>query len=197
MYPSLFEELVENFRKLPGVGKKTAERYAFEFLKWNEEEIEDFINICKDSKKNIKPCTLCGNLAEDDLCDICKDESRDKSVICVVEQVQDLIAMEKTQEYQGVYHVLNGVISPSKGILPEDINIPSLLKRCDETTNEVIIATNPTVEGETTALYLSKILEKKNINATRIAHGIPMGGHLDYADELTLIKALENRKKIK
>ena len=197
MYPSLFEELVENFRKLPGVGKKTAERYAFEFLKWNEEEIQDFINICLDSKKNIKPCTICGNLAEDDLCDICKDENRDKSIICVVEQVQDLIAMEKTQEYLGVYHVLNGVISPSKGILPEDINIPSLLERCNETTNEVIIATNPTVEGETTALYLSKILEKKNVNATRIAHGIPMGGHLDYADELTLIKALENRKKIK
>ena len=105
--------------------------------------------------------------------------------------------MEKTQEYKGVYHVLNGVISPSKGILPEDINIPSLLNRCDENISEVIIATNPTVEGETTALYLSKILEKKNINATRIAHGIPMGGHLDYADELTLIKALENRKKIK
>ena len=197
MYPSLFEELVENFRKLPGVGKKTAERYAFEFLKWNDDEIEDFISICKDSKMNIKPCTICGNLAEDDLCDICKDDIRDKSIICVVEQVQDLIAMEKTQEYQGVYHVLNGVISPSKGILPEDINIPSLLERCDETINEVIIATNPTVEGETTALYLSKILEKKNVNATRIAHGIPMGGHLDYADELTLIKALENRKKIK
>ena len=119
-----------------------------------------------------------------------------KSMICVVEQVQDVVAMEKTQEYRGTYHVLNGVISPSKGILPDDINIPSLIERCDENVSEVIIATNPTVEGETTALYLSKLLEKKNITATRIAHGIPMGGHIDYADERTLIKAMENRKRM-
>ena len=197
MYPSLFEVLVENFRKLPGVGKKTAERYAFEFLKWDLEEIEDFVNICLESKKNLHPCKVCGNLAEHDTCEVCSDTTRDTSIICVVEQVQDLIAMEKTQEYKGVYHVLNGVISPSKGILPEDINIASLIERCNENIKEVIIATNPTVEGETTALYLSKLLEKKEITATRIAHGIPMGGHLDYADELTLIKALENRKKIK
>ena len=193
MYPSLFEELVENFRKLPGVGKKTAERYAFEFLKWNEEEIQDFINICLDSKKNIKPCTICGNLAEDDICDICKDENRDKSVICVVEQVQDLIAMEKTQEYQGVYHVLNGVISPSKGILPEDINIPSLLERCNETTNEVIIATNPTVEGDTTALYIQQILKQTGVKVSRLASGLPVGGDLEYADKLTLARSFRGR----
>lgn len=196
MYPSIFEILVENFRKLPGVGQKTAERYAFQFLKWNQEEIDDFIQVCLDAKKNLHPCKVCGNLAENDLCDICLDDSRDKSMICVVEQVQDVIAMEKTQEYKGTYHVLNGVISPSKGILPDDINIPSLIERCDENVSEVIIATNPTVEGETTALYLSKLLEKKNITATRIAHGIPMGGHIDYADERTLIKAMENRKRI-
>ena len=195
MYPPLFEVLIENFRKLPGVGQKTAERYAFEFLKWNQEEIEDFITTCLESKKNLHSCKVCGNLAEGDLCEICKDENRDTSIICVVEQVQDLMAMEKTQEFNGLYHVLHGVISPSKGILPEDINIPSLIDRCNDSIQEVIIATNPTIEGETTALYLSKLLEKKNINVTRIAHGIPMGGHLDYADELTLIKALENRKK--
>lgn len=196
MYPSLFEILVENFRKLPGVGQKTAERYAFEFLKWNEDEIEDFVHTCVEAKKNLHPCEKCGNLAEDELCDICKDTSRDQTTICVVEQVQDLIAMEKTQEYRGTYHVLNGVISPSKGILPDDINIDSLIERCKGDINEVILATNPTVEGETTALYLSKLLERNNIHATRIAHGIPMGGHIDYADERTLIKAMENRKKM-
>lgn len=196
MYPPLFESLVDSLRKLPGVGQKTAERYAFEYLKWSQEEIDEFIQVCMLAKKKIHPCKICGNLAEDELCEVCKDTNRDFSTICVVEQVQDLIAMEKTQEYKGVYHVLNGVISPTKGILPDDINIASLLERCDDSISEVIIATNPTVEGETTALYLSKLLEKKNINITRIAHGLPMGGHLDYADELTLIKAMENRKKI-
>lgn len=196
MYPALFETLVESFRKLPGVGQKTAERYAFEFLKWDQEEIDEFLKACSLAKKNLHTCKICGNLAEDELCEVCKDTTRDASTICVVEQVQDLIAMEKTHEYKGVYHVLNGVISPSKGILPDDINIDSLIKRCDDTISEVIIATNPTVEGETTALYLSKLLEKKNIQATRIAHGLPMGAHLDYADEMTLIKAMENRKKM-
>lgn len=196
MYPALFETLVESFRKLPGVGQKTAERYAFEFLKWDQEEIDEFLKACSLAKKNLHTCKICGNLAEDELCEVCKDNTRDTSTICVVEQVQDLIAMEKTHEYKGVYHVLNGVISPSKGILPDDINIDSLIKRCDDTISEVIIATNPTVEGETTALYLSKLLEKKNIQATRIAHGLPMGAHLDYADEMTLIKAMENRKKM-
>ena len=196
MYPTLFETLVESFRKLPGVGQKTAERYAFEFLKWDQEEIDEFLKACSIAKKNLHTCKICGNLAEDELCEVCKDTTRDTSTICVVEQVQDLIAMEKTHEYKGVYHVLNGVISPSKGILPDDINIDSLIKRCDDTISEVIIATNPTVEGETTALYLSKLLEKKSIQATRIAHGLPMGAHLDYADEMTLIKAMENRKKM-
>ena len=196
MYPALFETLVESFRKLPGVGQKTAERYAFESLKWDQEEIDEFLKACSLAKKNLHTCKICGNLAEDELCEVCKDTTRDASTICVVEQVQDLIAMEKTHEYKGVYHVLNGVISPSKGILPDDINIDSLIKRCDDTISEVIIATNPTVEGETTALYLSKLLEKKNIQATRIAHGLPMGAHLDYADEMTLIKAMENRKKM-
>ena len=166
-------------------------------MNWNQEEVDHFIQTCATAKQKIHHCAICGNLSEEENCEICKDDARDTSTICVVEQVQDLIAMEKTQEYKGLYHVLGGVISPSKGILPEDINLQALIDRCNENVKEVILATNPTVEGETTALYISKLLEKKEINTTRIAHGIPMGGHLDYADELTLIKAMENRKQIK
>lgn len=196
MYPKKFEALVDSLRKLPGVGNKTAERYAFEVLDWNEEELENFITSFQEIKDGIRICENCGNLAEDDHCLVCEDSTRDHNIICVVQSPRDVIAMEKTREYSGVYHVLNGVISTSKGILPEDINIHSLLERINEDTKEIIIATNPTVEGETTALYLSKLLEKYNVNVTRIAHGLPMGGHLDYADELTLIKAMEGRKKM-
>lgn len=197
MYPKTFEELVECYRKLPGVGLKTAERYAFQTIEWDEESIDSFINTLSNIKKGISKCKICGNLSEGELCDICKDPGRNRHVICVVQSAKDVIAMEKTKEYSGVYHVLNGLISTSKGILPEDINIEGLLKRITEETKEIIIATNPTVEGETTALYLSKLLEQfPNASVTRIAHGLPMGGHLDYADELTLIKALEGRKKI-
>ncbi|MEG0274209.1 recombination mediator RecR [Amedibacillus sp. YH-ame10] len=196
MYPKKFESLVEAYRRLPGVGLKTAERYAFESIEWSGETITEFIDALVNVKDGIRKCDICGNLAEDELCDICKDSSRNTGMICVVQSAKDVIAMEKMREYSGVYHVLNGVISTSKGILPEDINIESLLNRIDEHTSEVIIATNPTVEGETTALYLSKLLEKYEVNVTRIAHGLPMGGHLDYADELTLIKAFEGRKKM-
>lgn len=196
MYPKKFEALVDSLRKLPGVGNKTAVRYAFEVLDWNEEELESFITSFQEIKDGIRICEICGNLAEDDHCLVCEDSTRDHTIICVVQSPKDVIAMEKTREYSGVYHVLNGVISTSKGILPEDINIHSLLKRINVDTKEIIIATNPTVEGETTALYLSKLLEKYDVNVTRIAHGLPMGGHLDYADELTLIKAMEGRKKM-
>ncbi|MGX8833200.1 recombination mediator RecR [Amedibacillus sp. YH-ame6] len=196
MYPKKFESLVEAYRRLPGVGLKTAERYAFESIEWSGETITEFIDALVNVKDGIRKCDICGNLAEDELCDICKDSSRNTGMICVVQSAKDVIAMEKMREYSGVYHVLNGVISTSKGILPEDINIESLLNRIDKHTSEVIIATNPTVEGETTALYLSKLLEKHEVNVTRIAHGLPMGGHLDYADELTLIKAFEGRKKM-
>lgn len=196
MYPKKFENLVENFRKLPGVGLKTAERYAFEAIDWDEEKLQDFIDSMIDIKDGIKVCEVCGNLSERDKCLVCGDIDRNHDVICVVQSPKDVVAMEKTREYTGVYHVLNGVISTSKGIMPEDINIDSLLARIHDHTQEVIIATNPTVEGETTALYLSKLLEKYNVTVTRIAHGLPMGGHLDYADELTLIKAIEGRKKM-
>lgn len=196
MYPKKFESLVEAYRRLPGVGLKTAERYAFQTLEWDEETVRTFSAALLSVKIEVKECSVCGNLAEGNTCDICQDKTRNENIICVVQSAKDVIAMEKTKEYVGVYHVLNGVISTSKGILPNDINITSLFDRIHEKTNEIIIATNPTVEGETTALYLSKLLEKYSVVVTRIAHGIPMGGHLDYADELTLIKAIEGRKKM-
>lgn len=196
MYPKKFEALVESYRRLPGVGLKTAERYAFETIEWDEDTLNGFLETLENIKQGLQKCSICGNLSEHDLCEVCSDVSRDSNTICVVQSAKDVIAMEKTREYPGVYHVLNGVISTSKGILPEDINIASLLTRVDENTKEIIIATNPTVEGETTALYLSKLLERNNVNVTRIAHGLPMGGHLDYADELTLIKAIEGRNKM-
>ena len=196
MYPKKFEALVECYRRLPGVGIKTAERYAFQTLEWDDETMDSWIHAFQNAKEGLKKCAVCGNLSEDDTCDICGDKSRNSQIICVVQSPKDVIAMEKTKEYSGVYHVLNGVISTSKGILPEDINIDSLLNRISEETEEIIIATNPTVEGETTALYLSKLLEKYPVTVTRIAHGLPMGGQLDYADELTLIKAIEGRKKM-
>lgn len=196
MYPKKFASMVDQFQRLPGVGAKTAERYAFDVLEWDKEDVERMVTALIDLKEHIHTCEVCGNLAEDTKCLVCENTSRDHSIICVVQSPRDVIAMEKTNEYNGVYHVLNGVISTSKGILPEDINIQSLMERINENTKEIIIATNPTVEGETTALYLAKLLEQYPITITRIAHGLPMGGHLDYADELTLIKALEGRKKM-
>lgn len=196
MYPKKFEALVENFQRLPGVGLKTAERYAFEILNWQKEDVELFSTSLSEIIDGIHYCNICGNLSDGEVCDICANENRDKTIICVVQQSKDVIAMEKTKEFRGVYHVLGGVINTSKGILPDDINIDSLVERINEDTKEIIIATNPTVEGETTALYLSKVLANKQVNITRIAHGLPMGGHLDYADELTLIKALEGRKQM-
>lgn len=196
MYPGKFEDLIEAFRHLPGVGIKTAERYAFTALEWDEETLDAFIRALDALHGGIRKCSVCGNLSDDDKCMICRDDTRNPNVICVVQSPKDVIAMEKTKEYNGVYHVLNGVINTAKGVMPQDLNIKSLLDRINDDTEEVILATNPTVEGETTALYLAKLLETKNINVTRIAHGLPMGGHLDYADELTLIKAFEGRKKM-
>lgn len=195
MYPVKFEKLIECLKRLPGVGQKSAERYAMSMLEYSEEDINDFISALAGIKE-IKHCKICGNLSDEDECDICKNKTRDHNTILVVQEPKDVIAIEKTNEYSGVYHVLNGAIATSKGIMPEDINIQGLMDRVNKDTNEVILATNPTVEGETTALYIAKLLEQKEIKTTRIAHGLPMGGHLDYADDLTLIKALEDRKKI-
>ena len=197
MYPKKFQALIESFAQLPGVGSKTAERYAFDVLEWEPERVELLMQSLLEFQNGITICEQCGNLAEGSRCLICDDTSRDQSIICVVQSPRDVIAMEKTKEYSGLYHVLNGIISTSKGILPDDINLETLFDRIDENTKEIILATNPTIEGETTALYLSKRLERyPHVTVTRIAHGLPMGGHLDYADELTLIKALEGRKKM-
>ena len=197
MYPKSLQKLIDSLRLLPGVGSKTAERYAFTILDMSEEETQEFILSLVASRTQITKCKTCGNLAEGDECLICKDDSRDHNLICVVQHPKDIIAMERIQDYNGVYHVLNGAIATSKGILPEDLNIKSLLTRVSSQTKEVIIATNPTLEGETTAMYLAKLLSEKDVNVTRIAHGLPMGGHLDYADEMTLSKAMEGRQKIK
>jgi len=195
MYPKSFNDLITLFERLPGVGNKTAQRYAFNLLEKSQEQINDIVqNVL--SIKNIKKCKTCGFLTDEDECLICKDPSRDKHTIMVVAYPQDVVVLEKTQSYNGQYHVLNGLISSSKGIYPEDINIEPLLKRINESIKEVIIATSPTLDGEMTALYLDKILKEKNILVTRLAHGLPMGASLDYADDLTLIKALDNRTKI-
>ena len=194
MYPSVLEKLIEYFKMLPSVGQKTAERYAMRMLEIPEEDVENFARQLQLPRRKIKRCPVCGNLAEGDLCQVCADESRDRSTICVVQQPKDVIAMEKMGEYKGLYHVLNGAISPMKGILPEDLNMASLMERIDENTREVIIATNSTVDGDTTALYLTKMLKAyPQITVSRLATGLPMGGNLDYADEITLSRAMSGR----
>jgi recombination protein RecR len=197
MYPKALQNAIEQLRKLPGVGQKTAERYAFALLNYTSEEIQDFSTSILEAKMTLHPCPICGNLAQNDRCDICVDPRRDKSLICVVQDVKDVAALERMAEYKGLYHVLGGVISTQKGILPEDINLETLIPRLTPEVIEVIIATNPTMDGETTALYLAKRLEKQSCTISRLAHGIPMGGHVDYADDMTLIKAMEGRKKLK
>jgi recombination protein RecR len=194
MYPSVLEKLIEYFKMLPSVGQKTAERYAMRMLEIPEEDVENFARQLQLTRRKIKRCPVCGNLAEGELCEVCADESRDRTTICVVQQPKDVIAMEKMGEYKGLYHVLNGAISPMKGILPEDLNMASLMERIDENTREVIIATNSTVDGDTTALYLTKILKAyPQITVSRLATGLPMGGNLDYADEITLSRAMSGR----
>ena len=195
-YPSCFEELVECFKLLPGIGLKGAERMAYHVLSMDDEQVQRFSKALIDFKTNIRYCEKCGHICEDDICEICSDETRDQTTICVVESPKDVFAMEKLKEYHGLYHVLHGTMSITDGKTIEDLNIESLFKRLDENIKEVIIATNPTREGETTALFLAKLLAKQNIPASRIANGLPMGGNLDYADELTLLKSLEGRKKL-
>ena len=195
MYPKSFENLISIFEKLPGVGSKTAQRYAFSLLEKSDNQVNEIVqNIL--SIKNIKKCKTCGFITDEDECIFCKDSARDNSTIMVVAYSQDVVAIEKTGSYKGLYHVLNGLISSTKGIYPEDIDIEPLLKRINNITKEIIIATSPTLDGEMTALYLDKILKDKNVLVTRLAHGLPMGSSLDYADDLTLIKALDNRRSI-
>ena len=189
--------LVEQFERMPGIGHKSAQRLAFYVLNMTKQEAESFSKIILEAHEKIKRCSVCCNLAEDEKCPICKSDSRDKSVICVVEDPRDVIAFERTHEYNGTYHVLHGVISPMNGIGPEDITIKELLARIsDDGVKEVIMATNPTVEGEATAMYISRLLKPMGITVSRLAYGIPVGAELEYADEVTLTKALEGRRTI-
>lgn len=197
MYPKSLRNLIDNFRRLPGVGEKTAERYALSAADMDPAEIENFAASLLDLKDHLRHCEICGNLSDEDECDICRDESRDHQTIFVVESSRDIIAMEKTGDYHGVYHVLNGLISTSKGVLPEDLNIDQLVRRADG-SKEIILATSATRDGEITAMYLEKLLHQKypDLLITRIAHGLPAGGMLDYADEMTLSHALNDRKSM-
>lgn len=196
MYPTTIMNLIECFKKFPGIGEKTAERLALSCLDMDEETIELFTKSLKETKTKIKNCKICGNLTEEEECNICKDKSRDKSVLCIVEESKNITLFEKIGSFNGLYHVLGGLISPLDGINPDDINISSLIKRIDKNDiKEVIIAVKPTVEGETTALYIKKILEGKDIVITKIAHGVPMGADIDYIDPLTLEIALSARQK--
>ena len=197
-YSPSIEKLIESFAKLPSIGSKTAARLAFHMLNASEQETQDFINSILNAKKNLKYCSKCFNISDTDPCPICENEKRNHASICVVEDVRDVIAMERTHEFKGVYHVLHGSISPMNGIGPEDIKIKELLNRLagEEKIEEVIIATNPRVEGEATAIYLSKLIKPFGIKVTRIAHGVPVGGDIEYADEITLTKALEGRREI-
>ncbi len=197
LYSPSIEKLIESFEKLPSIGHKTAARLAFYMLNCTEEETKEFVSSILDAKKNLKYCSKCFNISDTDPCTICGNAKRNQEIICVVEDVRDIIAMEKTHEFKGVYHVLHGSISPMNGIGPDDIKIKELLSRLMEgKVKEVILATNPRVEGEATAMYLSKLIKPLGVKVTRIAHGIPVGGDLEYTDEITLTKALEGRREI-
>ena len=197
LYSPSIEKLIESFEKLPSIGHKTAARLAFYILNSSEEEMNEFVSSIVNAKKNLKYCSKCYNISDTDPCQICGSPKRDQSIICVVEDVRDIVAMERTHEFKGVYHVLHGSISPMNGIGPEDIKIKELLARLmDGQVKEVILATNPRVEGEATAMYISKLIKPLGIKATRIAHGIPVGGDLEYTDEITLMKALEGRREL-
>ncbi len=197
LYAPSIEKLIESFERLPSIGHKTAARLAFHILNSTEQETNEFIASIVNAKKNLKYCSKCYNITDEDPCNICSNPKRDQSIICVVEDVRDVVAMEKTHEFKGVYHVLHGSISPMNGIGPDDIKIKELLARLMEgQVKEVILATNPRVEGEATAMYLSKLIKPLGITVTRIAHGIPVGGDLEYTDEITLTKALEGRRQL-
>lgn len=183
--------------RLPGIGPKTAVRLAFFVIDMKEEDVLEFAKALVNAKRNLMYCSICQNITDVDPCHICSDTRRDRSMICVVEEAKDVIAMEKMKEYRGLYHVLQGAISPMEGVGPEDIKIAELIKRLqDEEVKEVIVATNPTIEGEATAMYLSRLIKPTGIKVTRIAHGLPVGGDLQYVDEVTLSKAIEGRREI-
>ena len=188
------EKLIEQFRKLPGVGRKSAVRMAFSVLDLSDEAAENFSSAITDAKKQIRHCEICHNLSVDEVCPICADDTRDHTLICVVEDAKAILAFEKVRGFRGVYHVLGGVISPINGITPDKLAISDLIKRVRDGVKEVIIATNPTVEGETTATYISSLLKNTGVTVSRLAYGIPVGGDIEYADEVTLNRAIEGRR---
>lgn len=197
-YPGPVEDLIENLRKLPSIGRKSAQRMALHIVNMEKESIEMIINSLENVKNNIKKCEICGNITEKNICDICSDNKRDDSLICVVEDVTNLLTIEKTNTYKGKYYVLNGLINPNYLLDTEKIDIDSLINRVNSgKIKEIIFAISPTVEGETTMLFIKELIRDKNIKITRIASGIPVGGNLEYFDEITLSKALEDRRLIK
>ncbi|TDQ38267.1 recombination mediator RecR [Aureibacillus halotolerans] len=196
-YPEPISKLIDSFTKLPGIGPKTAVRLAFFVLNMKEDDVLDFGRNLVNAKRKLTHCSVCGHITDKDPCSICSDGHRDQSVICVVQDPKDVIAMERMREFSGLYHVLHGAISPVDGIGPEDISVADLLKRLqDETVQELILATNPNIEGEATSMYISRLVKPTGIKITRIAHGLPVGGDLEYADEITLSKAMEGRREL-
>ena len=196
-YPKPLAVLINELGKLPGIGSKTAQRLAFHILSLDDKEAGQLANAILTAKKEMKYCSVCGNLTDTDPCGICSDQSRRQDVICVVESPRDVAAMERIREFNGLYHVLHGVISPMEGVGPEDINLKSLITRLQASdVKELIIATNPNIEGEATAMYIARLIKPAGIKVSRIAHGIPVGGDLEYADEVTLLKSLEGRREL-
>ena len=196
-YAKPLQRLISELSKLPGIGGKTAQRLAFHILSLDETEVESLAESMRQAKEKMHYCSCCGNLTDRDPCSICSDDKRDKETICVVESPRDVFAMERLRDYQGTYHVLHGVISPMDGIGPDDINLKQLMVRLrDENVKEIIIATNPNIEGEATATYIARLIKPTGTKVTRIAHGIPVGGDLEYTDEITLLKALEGRQEL-
>lgn len=194
--PKSFQDLVNNLTILPGVGEKTAERYVYSLYERDNQEIENLSNSLIEFKKNIRNCSTCGCLSDSDICEICSDNTRDKTTICIVEDSKSVFSIEKTKKYNGYYHVLNGLISPIEGINPEDLNISTLISRINDEVKEIIIALNPSIEGEVTSLYIQKILEKYDVKVSRLSYGIPMGSDIEYLDPIMISKAWDDRKVI-
>ena len=195
-YVKPLEKLIDEFERMPGIGHKSAVRLAFYVLNMTNNQAKGFVNAIVDAKTHIKYCSICKNITDKDPCAICSNQKRDKSIICVVEHPKDVLAIERMKDFSGLYHILHGVISPMDGIGPENIEIKSLISRIDESVDEVILATNTSIEGEATAMYIARVIKPLGIKVSRIAHGIPVGGDLEYADEITLSKAMEGRRQL-
>lgn len=196
VYGASVTKLIEEFEKLPSIGHKSAERLAFYIMHRSQEEVEAFADALVSARRGLCFCSVCQNMSDKEICDICANASRDAGLICVVQDPRDVLAMERAREFSGLYHVLHGAISPMNGVGPDDLRIAELLKRLDGSVREVIIATNPNVEGEATAMYLARLIKPLGVKVTRIAHGVPVGGDLEYADDVTLAMAIQHRVEL-